>query len=220
MARVVIHVPLWVDYSDDPKIIEAGEKAELLFIRALCMMKRTLSDGFVSDSQLPRFGLSGVKMRAQTLVDQGLWVRVEGGYYCPSFLKWNKSRAEVEALSEKRSRASKARANREQVDEQVADTLLPIGKSETESETETETKSEGESADAPRPRASRIPVPFKVDPEMQMWVTEECPGLDWDTETKQFVDYWRAKSGKDATKLDWLATWRRWMRRSHQGAFR
>lgn len=28
-----------------------------------------------------------------------------------------------------------------------------------------------------------------------------------------FKDYWVAKSGKDATKTDWLATWRNWVRR-------
>lgn len=29
----------------------------------------------------------------------------------------------------------------------------------------------------------------------------------------KFKDYWIAKSGKDATKADWLATWRNWIRR-------
>lgn len=29
-----------------------------------------------------------------------------------------------------------------------------------------------------------------------------------------FRDYWISKSGKDATKLDWLATWRNWLRNS------
>lgn len=28
-----------------------------------------------------------------------------------------------------------------------------------------------------------------------------------------FADYWTAKAGKDATKVDWLATWRGWVRR-------
>lgn len=29
----------------------------------------------------------------------------------------------------------------------------------------------------------------------------------------QFADFWRAKGGKDAAKLDWEATWRNWMRK-------
>ena len=32
------------------------------------------------------------------------------------------------------------------------------------------------------------------------------------TEFDKFRDYWNAKAGKDATKLDWPATWRNWLR--------
>ncbi|KQY73963.1 hypothetical protein ASD52_26395 [Ensifer sp. Root142] len=32
------------------------------------------------------------------------------------------------------------------------------------------------------------------------------------TEFDKFRDYWNAKTGKDATKLDWPATWRNWLR--------
>ncbi len=31
-------------------------------------------------------------------------------------------------------------------------------------------------------------------------------------EADKFRDFWCSKSGKDATKLDWFATWRNWMR--------
>lgn len=34
-------------------------------------------------------------------------------------------------------------------------------------------------------------------------------------EADQFRDYWISKTGKDATKLDWEATWRGWVRRAH-----
>lgn len=34
------------------------------------------------------------------------------------------------------------------------------------------------------------------------------------SEYQAFRDYWSAKAGKDAAKLDWLATWRNWLRRS------
>jgi uncharacterized protein YdaU (DUF1376 family) len=34
----------------------------------------------------------------------------------------------------------------------------------------------------------------------------------------KFKDYWIAKSGKDATKADWLATWRNWVRREVENA--
>ncbi|OZC55109.1 hypothetical protein CH289_07920, partial [Rhodococcus sp. RS1C4] len=40
----------------------------------------------------------------------------------------------------------------------------------------------------------------------------ETPNVDLQRETANFVDYWLAKPGKTAEKLDWLATWRKWMR--------
>ena len=61
-------------------------------------------------------------------------------------------------------------------------------------------------------RGTRIPLPFAVTQEMVAWAREHCPGVDGRYETQKFVDYWKAKSGANATKVDWLATWRNWMR--------
>lgn len=40
----------------------------------------------------------------------------------------------------------------------------------------------------------------------------ERPDVDLKSEHRKFVDYWTAKTGRDATKLDWDATWRNWIR--------
>lgn len=64
----------------------------------------------------------------------------------------------------------------------------------------------------PKPkRATRIPDDFTVTPEMVAWAQRECPHVNGKRETQKFINYWQAKSGKDATKLDWPATWRNWM---------
>jgi hypothetical protein len=60
-------------------------------------------------------------------------------------------------------------------------------------------------------RGTRVPEPFPVTPEMVAWWKERCPQVDPRHETEKFVNYWRAKSGQGATKLDWTATWRNWM---------
>lgn len=73
---------------------------------------------------------------------------------------------------------------------------------------------------APRPerrtrmsRASRIPDGFGVTDGMRSWAAENAPWVvDLDRETANFVDYWTSKSGQAATKRDWLATWRKWLR--------
>jgi DNA-binding transcriptional regulator YhcF (GntR family) len=36
-------------------------------------------------------------------------------------------------------------------------------------------------------------------------------------EAERFRDHWHSKSGKDATKIDWLATWRNWCSSSYTG---
>lgn len=103
-----LHVQLDVDYADDPKIIDAGEKAELLYVRGLAFCKKNWrADGFMSDGQVTRSvagGLSAVPARVKRLVEVGLWERVEDdlfgngkGYRVVAWLKRNPSGAEIES---------------------------------------------------------------------------------------------------------------------------
>ena len=100
--------PLSANYYDDDAIIAAGEKAEVLYTRSLAFAARKPMDGYISDLQLSTFRLSGVKARAQRLVEVGLWERVEddllgtgSGYRIRSWLKHNASRAEIEEKQRK-----------------------------------------------------------------------------------------------------------------------
>jgi len=47
---------------------------------------------------------------------------------------------------------------------------------------------------------------------MVEWARTNAPGINGKFETDKFIDHWRAKTGRDATKLDWVGTWRNWMR--------
>ena len=65
-------------------------------------------------------------------------------------------------------------------------------------------------------RGSRLPEDWVLPKSYGDWAL----GEGWSKETilaesEKFKDYWIAKSGKDATKSDWLATWRNWMRNSN-----
>ena len=71
-------------------------------------------------------------------------------------------------------------------------------------------------AATPKKRATRLPEDWK--PDRSYWEAAELINKsitqDWFVTTAhKFKDYWIAKSGKDATKADWLATWRNWVRR-------
>lgn len=64
--------------------------------------------------------------------------------------------------------------------------------------------------------ATRIPKDWAMSPEFleagqaifSGWEPEHFAAV-----ADQFRDYWLAKAGKDALKVDWLATWRTWLRR-------
>jgi hypothetical protein len=58
---------------------------------------------------------------------------------------------------------------------------------------------------------SRIPDTFNLTSEMRKWAAEKRPDVDPVFETERFVNHWRAKAGKDATKLDWRLTWNNWI---------
>ena len=79
-------------------------------------------------------------------------------------------------------------------------------------------RQEADTARAPRGqrRASRLPASFVPD-----W--DFAAGLGFGSaeaaiEFDKFRDYWTAKAGRNATKLDWAATWRNWMRNAGRPA--
>lgn len=76
----------------------------------------------------------------------------------------------------------------------------------------------GESSGGARKRGTRIPNPFVVTAEMRKWAAQRCPHVDVDASTELFVNYWRAKAGRDATKLDWELTWHNWLIRDQSDA--
>jgi len=68
----------------------------------------------------------------------------------------------------------------------------------------------------PRKKASRLPDDWRPDREYLEAAKLIKPDLtqEWFIQVAhKFKDYWIAKAGKDATKADWLATWRNWIRR-------
>jgi len=64
-----------------------------------------------------------------------------------------------------------------------------------------------------RKRASRLPDDWRLPREWGQWAL----GEGWSeqavrAEADKFRDYWIAASGQKATKRDWFATWRNWLR--------
>ena len=74
------------------------------------------------------------------------------------------------------------------------------------------------------PKAARLPADWRLPKAWGDWALAEFPHWTPEAvriEADKFSDHWATKTGKDARKADWLATWRNWCRsdiaqRSHQ----
>jgi len=59
---------------------------------------------------------------------------------------------------------------------------------------------------------SRLPTDWQPPQELIDWAKLERPDLNVTSQIDRFRDYWTAKAGKEATKRDWPATFRNWIR--------
>ncbi|WP_317992909.1 DUF1376 domain-containing protein [Bartonella gliris] len=61
-------------------------------------------------------------------------------------------------------------------------------------------------------RGCRLPTDF--EPDYDFAIEEGLPPERVKVEIAKFRDYWRSKAGANATKIDWQATWRNWVRKA------
>jgi hypothetical protein len=62
-----------------------------------------------------------------------------------------------------------------------------------------------------RSRGTRLPDDWRPSEDLLKWAAGKGFTFNVEVEDEKFVNHWRAKPGKDGTKLDWPATWRNWM---------
>lgn len=90
-------VKLYIDFLDDPDLMEAGIETELLFVRALAWGKRK-NDGFIARGALIRLGLglSDVAGCVDQLTDRGLWSAVDNGWQITNWDEFQVSDLQLE----------------------------------------------------------------------------------------------------------------------------
>lgn len=88
----------------------------------------------------------------------------------------------------------------------------------TTTATTTSSKEDREATQAPatpaKKRGSRITEDWMPQSETVQKLKAEFPHIDQKLEHRKFIDHWLAESGAKASKLDWEATYRNWIRRS------
>lgn len=110
------YAPLSAHYYKDDAIADAGEGAELLYIRGLAFCADVVEDGFISETQLQRFvgvGMRDAGKRAARLVEVGLWLKEAGGYRVKAWLKWNRSKQDIVELQRKDTGRKVSKPNEE-----------------------------------------------------------------------------------------------------------
>lgn len=211
-------------FSDHPKVIEAGPLAECLFVRGLTYAARYLTDGFVPASHLRRMGDMDAIEEAGQLVAVGLWHEAGGGYQIHDYLDYNPSaekvKAEREAARDRmgKARSSKPKANNQPRSEEVranfagsSDNPVPVPVPGVSNETLFD------GADAPQPddkpkrkRATQVPEDFALTDALKAWGAKngytEAQMLG---QVPRFVDHYR---GKGESRKDWSLSFHNWMR--------
>ena len=66
-------------------------------------------------------------------------------------------------------------------------------------------------------RATRLPADWEPSDQLIDFMKKERPDLTPRTTVMRFMNYWQAKAGRDATKLDWDKTFMSWILNEKQG---
>lgn len=204
---------------DHRKARAAGKGAMGVWVLAGSWSADNLTDGFIPPSILTRFG---TKRDAERLVSVGLWhVAEQYGETGWRFHEWDErqpTRAQKMAERLVRAEAGKAgglasgRSRRQANPKQDASPRLePPSRPDPSLHPSDVERDAAAAAHTPR-KGTRLPDGWNPEPDLIDAMRTECPGIDLQAEHRKFTDYWRAKTGRDATKLDWAATWRNWIR--------
>lgn len=140
-------------FTDHPKVVEAGPMAGWLYVCGLTYANRYLTDGFIPGAQVKRLAdLPNCDELADRLVSVGLWDAVDGGYRIHDFLDYNRSAADVKAERDEAARRQsewRARKAERQAEEQSRNGVTNAV---------TDAVSHGKRLPAPDPVPDRTPV--------------------------------------------------------------
>lgn len=104
MARKArgVYLPLDVEFFDNDKVLEVGEKAGWLYLAMCCRTKRLLSDGVLSLHQIDRLHIAGWRKRLDALVAVQLVIPTDDGrFLIIGWLERNLSAEQVENSRER-----------------------------------------------------------------------------------------------------------------------
>lgn len=137
----------------------------------------------------------------------------------PNFNEYNtcgKSRAATSAAERQRRYREKQKQNRD-ADEDVTRDVTRDGREEKRREEVKNPPKAPPAGERKKPRrGERLSQDWELPDEWRQWAEAKVPSVDADREAEKFRNFWIAKAGKDAAKLDWFATWQNWCRKAEE----
>jgi hypothetical protein len=174
-----------------------------------------LTDGLVPAHMVEELG--GSIDGAEALVLVGLWRSRRGGYLFVNWAEFQPTRENIETQRKsERDRKAAYRASKSggsPKDVPTGQTRIPNTPTRTRPVPVKDSSSEESSA---AKRGTRLADGWTPSADLIAAAAGYAPSVNLATETENFRDWWRAKPGAGGVKLDWDATWRGWMRRSHE----
>jgi len=218
---------------DDPriaKLCDMTDQGEAAIVGALYWLWAA-ADQHTEDGCMPGLTLrqidrkTGVVGFGAALVAIGWLVDDPQGVVIVNFEEHNGTSAKRRCTDAQRKanirNVSASDADKPKTDEgQKTPTLGAREREEKEKRREEDTFSDNSvgaagAARASQPKAHPLPADWQLPRMWGDWAMAEFPHWTADAvrmEADKFADHWRAKSGKDSRKADWLATWRNWCR--------
>ncbi len=210
------YMPLYVaDYlADAAHLSTLGHGAYLLLIMTYWQRGEALPD---DERKLMRIARVTPDEWEDVREDMAEFFDISGGL-------WRHKRidAELAKVAQKSESARAARMSREpqgNVQRTSNGRATDVKRTSNHTDTDTDIKPPSPIGDAPpKPRAtgSRLPEDWQPDDSLLTWAAAKHPEIDVRRETEKFRNHFHAKTGKDATKLDWGKTWQNWIMNSEK----
>lgn len=130
LGGVVTWIKMDDRFPDDPKVAALTDGAYRLWTTGIAYCSRHLTDGKIAEQVIGRWGVKHPDRAASELVAGGLWRSNANGYEVVNYLKFQRSREQIEDLKVKRaeagSRGGRASASSKQGAAQLPAPGLPL----------------------------------------------------------------------------------------------
>ncbi len=157
----------------------------------------------------------GVTGFCDAVISSGWMIESNGEISLPNFDRHNGKTAKNRATTAKRVASFKEKSKESNAGANAKVTPAPLPREEKRRE-DINNSASPHSAQEKSNRGTRLPRDWKPTQEYFDAAKELNPNI-LDARIVQigaeFRDYWIAKSGAGATKVDWMATWRNWVRK-------